>query len=397
MRAYENLKVPQLVFGSGTAKQTGKRLKALGVTKCMVVADKGILSIGLVDPILQSLKDAQIDYVMYDRVQPEPPDYSCIEAAELLKSEKCDCTLAIGGGSSIDTAKAANLIAAIPEKIEDLHDYSVLGTKMKPTYARTVKFVVIPTTSGTGAEATGSAVISDTKRGLKFSFKNPSSVADMNIIDPMLTVGMPARQTIVCGLDALCHIVEDLVGTRSNDFTELVLLDALNRVWKWLPIAVREPKNVEAREQLAWAAHYALCSGGIPNGHAAGHAIGALYHLVHGHACIVVLPTVIRHHAQTSAEIIRKIAEVIGVPTTEEPEVVADRVATAISDLYKSLGLRPVAEELRAKGIEDDRETFIKKVVPAMLDDFKSHEWRPAIHEDYEAAAKVCGMIYDDQ
>lgn len=396
MRAYENLKVPQLVFGSGTSKQAGKRLASLGVKKCFVVADRGILSLGIADPILESLRTAGIDYVLYDRVQPEPPDYSCMEAAELLKSTGCDGTLAIGGGSSIDTAKAANLIAGIPEKIEDLHDYSVLGTKMKPEYARYVKFVVIPTTSGTGAEATGSAVVSDTKRGLKFSFKNASSVADMNIIDPALTLGMPKRQTVVCGLDALTHIVENLVGSRQNDFTELVLMEALDRVWKWLPIAVEEPNNLEAREQLAWAAHYALCSGGIPNGHAAAHAIGALYHLVHGHACIVVLPTVIRHHAVTSEAVIAKIAKIVGVPATEGAEKTAERVAEAVREFYHGFGLRSVQEELKAQGIEDDRETFVKKMVPAMLDDFKSHEWRPPIHETYEAAAAVCGMIYDE-
>lgn len=396
MRAYENLKIPQLVFGDGTSKQAGKRLKGLGVSKCLVVMDQGIARLGLADPILESLKAADVDYVIYDKVEPEPPDYSCMEAAALLKDAKCDGTLAIGGGSSIDTAKAANLIAGIPETIEDLHDYSVLGTKMKPTFSRQVKFVVIPTTSGTGAEATGSAVISDTKRGIKFSFKNPSNVADLNIIDPLLTVGMPRRQTIFCGLDALSHIVEDLVGSKSNDFTELVLLNALERVWKWLPVAVREPENIEARDQLAWASHYALCSGGIPNGHAVAHAIGAAYHLVHGHACIVVLPTVIRHHAETSAAVIRKMADVMGVPCEENPQVDAGRVADAILAFYKGFGLQPVQEAIRANGYEDDRDTFIGKIVPAALDDFKSREWRPPIHERNEDMAAVCGMIYDE-
>lgn len=398
MRAYEKGKVPQVVFGEGTANQAGKRLKAMGILKCLVVTDKGVINIGIVDPILQTLKDEGIDYIVYDKVEPDPPDYSCIEAAEILKESKCDATLAIGGGSSIDTAKAANLIASIPEKIDDLHDYSALGTKMKPSFTRTVKFIVIPTTSGTSAEVTGSAVISDTKRNLKYSFANPNLIADLNIIDPLLTVGMPTKPTAYCGVDILAHAIEILVGTQQSDFTNLLMLQCVERTWKWLPIATKEPKNIEARSQLSWASHNALSHGGVPNGHAVGHAIGALYHLVHGHACIVTLPTVVRHHAESSPDSIRDIANIIGVPTTEEDNIIiANRVADAILDFYKSLGLPTFKEAMKTNGINDDKVTYVKKMGPATLDDFKSRTWRPSIHDNDAMLTKVLEMIYDEE
>lgn len=384
------------MFGAYVSGQTGARLKAMGVKKCLVVIDKGVLDLRIAGEILESLKKEKIQITIYDKVLPEPPDVQCLEVGELLKKGKYDCILAIGGGSAIDTAKAANMIAGIPEEIQDLHEYSVLGNKMKEFYHPYTKFVAIPTTAGTGAEATSSAVITDTVRGNKFSFKNRQCVADLNIVDPMLTIGLPQGQTIMGGLDTLCHIVENLVGTRQSDYTELVLLEALKKVWNWLPVAVEEPNNAEARSQLSWAAHYALCSGGIPNGHAVGHAIGSVYHLIHGHACILVLPTVIRHHAETSETAIRKIAGVIGA-TGEDAKSLAENVANMIHKRYVDFGVLPLKKVLQAQECPDDRDTFIRKIAPIVLDDFKSREWQPPIHETMEQTNRICGMVYDDE
>ncbi len=399
MNSFEKYRLPHVVFGLNTAAQAGEKLKAMGGTKCLVVTDSGVIRAGLVAPILESLDKAGLPYVIYDGVLPNPPDYTCLEAAEKLKSEHCDCTLAIGGGSSIDTAKAANLIADLPGEIGSLHDYGGTGTKMKPSYGRTAKFVAIPTTAGTGAEVTVSAVIYDPKLNLKYSFMNENMVADCVIIDPMLTVGMPPRPTAVCGLDALCHALEVVVGARQNDFSALLAFDCVERIWKWLPVAFREPGNLEARSQMAYAANMAESAGGAANGHCVGHAIGARYNIVHGHSCIMVMPTLIRHHAEVSADNIRRLADIMGVPSVGSAQEVAWYVADAVLRYYKSFGLDTCRDAIRKNGFEDDEETFVQNLIPAILDDYKSRVWMPPIHrsEDRERLEAVCRSIYEEE
>lgn len=399
MNAIDKFRLPHMTFGEGTSKQAGTKIKAWGCKKCLVVTDKGVEDVGLVDPILDSLKAEGINYVVFDKTLPNAPDYICMEAAELLNREECDCTLAIGGGSSIDTAKAASLIANIPEKIEDLHDYSGTGTKMNPAFNRAVRFVCIPTTAGTGAEVTVSAVIHDTKRNLKYSFMNENQVADLVIIDPELTYGMPPKATATVGLDALSHAIEVVVGTMQHDFAAPIALDAIDRIRRWLPIVYKDPKNKEGRAQMAYAADMAESTGGAANGHAVAHAIGAKYNLVHGHSCIMVMPTLIRHQANAAPEGIRKLADIFSVPTVGTNEEVAGYVADAVLEFYKSFGFTTCKEAIKANGFDDDKKTFTEKLIPAILDDFKSRVWMPPIHrpEDRDTLVKVCEMIYEEE
>ncbi len=380
MNSFEKNRLPHMIFGEGTVKMAGAKLKAMGCKKCLVVTDKGVEDVGLVEPVIESLKSEGVDYIVYDKTLPNPPDYICLEVADILNKEKCDSTLAIGGGSSIDTAKAANLIANIPEKIEDLHDYSALGTKMKPSFDRKVKFMCIPTTAGTGAEATGSAVIHDTKRNLKYSFANENQIADIIIVDPELTYGMPPKATATVGLDAICHAIEVVVGTMQHDFAAPIALDAIDRIRRWLPIVYKDPSNKEGRAQLAYAADMAESTGGAANGHAVAHAIGSKYNMVHGHSCVVVMPTLIRHQANAAPEGIRKMADIFAVPAVGTNEEVAGYVADAFLEFYKSFGFTTCKQAIRDNGFDDDLKTFTEKIIPAILDDYKSQVWMPPIH-----------------
>lgn len=399
MNSFDKLRLPHITFGEGVSKQAGERIHAWGCRKVLVVTDKGVENAGLVEPILGCLKDAGLEYVLYDDTMPELPDHICMQVADIIRSEKCDCTLAIGGGSSIDTAKAANLVANIPEHIDDLHDYSALGTKMSLRYDRSVRFVVIPTTAGTGAEVTGSAVVHDTRRNLKYSFANENQVADLVLIDPELTYGMPPRPTATVGLDAMSHAIEVVVGTAQNDYSTPLALDVIKRIRQWLPIVYRDPGNKEGRAQLAYAADLAESTGGAANGHAVAHAIGARYKLIHGHSCAVVMPTLIRHQAEVAKDGIRELARIFCVPDEGTPQQIAGYVADAFRDFYKSFGFVSCREAIAANGFGDDRETFVENIIPAILDDFKSHNWQPPIHrpEDHETLVRVCRMIYDEE
>lgn len=402
MLSYEKSPVPRELFGEGTSLQTGQRLKAFGVTKCVVVTDPGLIKAGVVAPIVKCIEDEGIEVIMFDKVLPDPPDYLALECGELLKSSGAQGIVAIGGGSPMDLAKVAALITGIPEKITNLYDYSTGGNKMKTSFRRQVASIYIPTTAGTGAESTLGAIITDSNTGYKMAIFSAELLPDIAIIDPALTMGLPGWITATCGMDVVSHCIEHLIGFSQLEFQTIVLEDALRRVWKWLPVAMAEPNNAEARSQIAWASHQALCNGGNSNGHCIGQSLGGVYHeyrFVHGHACGVVLPTAVRWHADTRAKQIRGIANCIGVPWNENESnaVVADRVATAIKNYYKALGLQPLQEWFKEKGVPDDKDTFIQKMLPAVKADSLYIRFLPPIHEDDAAAIKILGMVWDDQ
>ena len=398
MKSYRKNRIPQIIFGCDTAKETGKELQNQCVTRCLIVTDKGVRAAGLVDPILASLDACGISYIIFDDVKPETPDTVCLELAETIRNNQLDGVLAIGGGSAIDTAKAAAMIPCLPQPIEDLHEYGGTGTLMKNSYVRNIRFIAMPTTSGTGAEITCSSVVLDTKRHLKYSFMNPSMSPDLAIIDPMLTVGMPPRPSAVVGLDVLCHATENLLGAQQNDYSDLLMPECIKRVWKWLPVVFAEPGNIEGRGQMSWASTNAQANGGVPQGHAIGHAIGAAFGVTHAHACVLVLPSVIRHHAESYPDKIYALADIVGVPTEEDVTVVANRVAKKYVEFYKQFGLTNLQDTLKAAGKPDDEDTFVEKIIPLTLDDFKSRIWNPSIHrpEDHDRLVALLKAIYNE-
>ncbi len=166
---------------------------------------------------------------------------------------------------------------------------------------------------------------------------------------------MPAAATVCGGIDALAHTIEILVGTANNEYTNQILFLCLNKIWRWLPVAVKEPENLEAREQMSWAAHNALANGGVPNGHAVAHAIGSLYHITHGNACAMVLPT-------------------MGINVTGDALKDADAVANAIHVFCQELGLDTLQKIFAEKGYCDNCREFTEKMIPLVMDDFKSRE-----------------------
>lgn len=397
MKNYTKNKLPKIIWGNESTKQTINELQYYQTKRCFIISGSHIIHHELSKELLQDLNDHHIEYEIFDQVSPEPTDILCIEVAGKIKEYQPDCIIGLGGGSPMDAAKAASLIAGIDEEINDLHEYGKTGTKMKESWLRPCPLILIPTTSGSSAETTASAVITSTIHHLKFSFGNRHIQADCAIIDPLFTVGMPQNPTIYGGLDALSHATENLVGTASNEYTNIMMLKCIEKVLKWLPIAVKEPNNLEAREHLSWASHNSLANGGIPNGHAVAHALGSLYHLVHGHACALVLPTVIRHFALSASNQIKDLALLMDLDLKDDPQEIADDVADYLVDFYRSLGIKNLQDTFKEKHIEDNLEEFTSKMVPTILDDFKSKHWLPPIHNDQERINKVCEMIYNEK
>lgn len=398
---YDKPRLPRILFGNGKSANVINIVKEFDIKKCLVVTDKGVRQLGIVDKILKNFAQEGIAYQIFDDVMPNPADYLIVDLAKNIKQNEYDGIIAIGGGSPMDTAKAAALIASFskdPGTITRLFDYNrPFGKYYKENWKRTIPVITVTTTAGTSAEVTASTAITDTETGNKFSFGNEAIAPDVAIVDPELTVGMPARPTANGALDALAHALEIVVGVTKNEYTNMILFSCIEKVWKWLPIAVKEPNNLEARVQLSWAAHNSLANAGSPNGHAVAHAIGGLYHMVHGHACAVTLPTVVRHHAVTSQAEIAKTAEIMGIQTTGNAQADADLVANEIKAFYKQFGFSNLEESIKASGSDDNMETFVKKAIPLTLVDWKSRLWNPPIHENEEDCGKILRMIYEDK
>ena len=267
---------------------------------------------GIPDKIIESVKEAGIGVVIYDGVQADPPLPTLEEGAELGRKEGVDVVVAIGGGSSMDTAKAINLLLTNPSPI---NQYMVMGSARpepgKPLF-------LLPTTSGTGSEVTSVAVLTDPEINRKRGIGGPAVRATLAIVDPLLTVGMPPTITADTGLDALVHAIEAVTATRANMMTDIIGEKAITMVINSLPTAVKDGKNIEARTQMAFAAMiagFAFDNSMTHLAHSVGHTLGSLYHLPHGNACGIILPEMVEYISETVPDATRRVGRAIGLKT----------------------------------------------------------------------------------
>ncbi|MDR3277936.1 MAG: iron-containing alcohol dehydrogenase, partial [Oscillospiraceae bacterium] len=205
-----------ILFGRGVHTRTGEELKRMGVTRALVVFDKGVKAAGIIDKILASIRASGIETVLYDGVQPDPPDWSCEEAAALGVREGVNGVVAVGGGSSLDTGKAAKVLLTNPPPISR---YYLAHEDVQPDESKMYPIIVIPTTAGTGSEATPGGVITDTKTNVK---QNVPCMSNLGIVDPDLTVGLPPLVTATTAVDALCHAAEAFTSNKPNAVSDIL-------------------------------------------------------------------------------------------------------------------------------------------------------------------------------
>ena len=325
-----------ILFGVGTSKLTGEKLKSFGCSKVLVVFDKGVKAAGIVDPILETLTAQGITYVCYDNVQADPPDWSCDEAGALGASEKCNGVLGIGGGSAMDTAKAARILINRPGPINQY--FMVPGT---PPLDETgmCPIVVIPTTAGTGSESSPGGVITDTKNDTKRIF---NSTLTLGIVDPELTSGLPPGITANTGIDALCHAAEALTTTLPSELAAVLGKESCRLVAKYLPIAVKDGKNMEARNAMSLAATLATISMRGPLGHIPhqfGKGISKNWHVPHGVTCGLFLATALKHEAEVVPQQVKQVCEAMGIPLppNASPQEIGQAIFDAINKLLKDV------------------------------------------------------------
>ncbi len=315
MQKMSVFEVPTVMKHSlGAIKELGNEVKNLGISKPLIVTDKGVKAAGLVEPAERSLKEAGVPYVIYDGVVANPPLEVVAKGTGTYKNEGCDGMIAIGGGSSMDTAKAIG--------VEVAHGESVLAYECaegkKPLTKRIPPLVTVPTTAGTGSEVTLWAVITDPAREFKFNTGGPLIAAHLTLIDPELHVTMPAGVTAGTGMDALCHAIECYTCHYAQPQTDAVALLAIEYAGKYLRRAVANGQDLEARYGMAMSAMLAgLAYGSESAGavHAMTQTLGGIVPVAHGAAVAATLAPVMEYNWIGDPEKFARIAQALGVDT----------------------------------------------------------------------------------
>ena len=333
----------RIMFGQGISKQIGEITKSFEVKHVLLVYDKGVKDAGIVDGIKDSLEKAGLNITEYDGVLPNPPDTIIEDAAENAKKENVDAIVAVGGGSSIDAAKAINILLTNSSPITQYDGVNMVKNQTKP-------LIAIPTTSGTGSEVTEVTVITNTTTVKKMIMVGKNIGPDVALVDPELTTGLPKSVTDSTGMDALTHAIEAYVSPKASVMSSINALKAAELVYNNLPKASADGSNMEARENMlmgSMLAALAFNSALLGLVHGIAHPLSAHCGLPHGVANATTLPYVMEFNAgvpkvQTK---FKEIAAAIGLDVEgKSDKESSDLLIKAVKDLSKELGIPTLSE-----------------------------------------------------
>ena len=298
----------RILFGIDAVKEVAAEAKQLGGKKVLIVTDPGLVEAGLVEAIKAPLDSDGIAFSLYDQVEPEPSARIVDQCDQYVKDEKCDLIIGVGGGSSLDVAKGASIMATNEGNILD---YS--GIDMVPK--RGLPKILIPTTAGTGSEVTRVLVVTDEASNLKMAIYSRYVLSDVAIVDPMMTLSMPPKVTADTGIDALVHAVETYVSVNATPFSDILAIEAITLIADNLTKAYAKGENLEARYHMSLAATIAglaFGSGGLGAVHALSNPLGILYHLPHGRTNAIMLPHIMAFNLMGNPAKFAWIAEAMG-------------------------------------------------------------------------------------
>ena len=322
-------------FGPGARKELPEVLNRMGVKKALVTSDKGLIKVGTTKMVTDVLDEMGFPYDIYSEIKPNPTVTNVKQGVEAFKASGADCIIAIGGGSSMDTAKGIGIVANNPE-FGDI--VSLEGCA--PTKNKSVPIIALPTTAGTGAEVTINYVIIDEERQAKMVCVDPNDIPAVAIVDPELMYSLPKGLTAATGMDALTHAIEGYITKGAWIMSDMYELQAIKMIAENLPIAVEEPTNPVGREGMALAqyiAAQAFSNVGLGLVHGMAHPMGSLHDIPHGVANALLLPTIMEFNMPTRIEKYGVIAQHMGVDTTG---MTPEEAAQAAVDAVRALSIR---------------------------------------------------------
>lgn len=331
----------KVVTGKGCFANIGQLLNECCYKKAFIVTTKGMVKRGTIAKLENLLTSANISYIIYDEVLPDPSSDIIDNGAAICKENGCDCVLAIGGGSCIDAAKGINILR--------FNNGSILDYTQKPIEP-CKNLIVIPTTSGTGSELSNGAIVSDSKNHVKLPIGCVDCMPEYAVLDPELTVSMPKKVSVDTGLDAFSHAFEAYTSILSNPMTDIVCEAVMDTVVRNLPKVCENPNDIDAREKMQMSAAIAgwmLYNCAAHVGHSYAHVIGAYFNIAHGQACAYGVPAVLNLISETVPSKIKRIGEILGVKFDENDSTqnITDKTITAYKDFVSNLGLNPVLDK----------------------------------------------------
>ncbi|MDO4159103.1 MAG: lactaldehyde reductase [Prevotellaceae bacterium] len=332
-------------FGPGARKELAGVVNRLGFKKALVVTDKGLMKFGVAKMVIDELESNSIPYEIFDDVKPNPTVTNVKNGIEACKKAEADFIVAIGGGSSMDTAKGIGIVCNNPEFADIVSLEGVADTKKK-----SLPIIALPTTAGTAAETTINYVIIDEEHQKKMVCVDPNDIPVVAIVDAELMYSLPKSLTAATGMDAMTHAIEGYITKAAWEMSDMFEIKAIEMIYKYLPIAVSEPQNPVGRDGMAVAqyiAGMAFSNVGLGVDHGMAHPLSALHDVPHGVACAMLLPVVMRFNAPAAKEKYAEIAKACGVykdgMTTDEA---VEAACKAIEDLSKTVGIPQHLTEL---------------------------------------------------
>ena len=349
----------KIIFGTGGLSQVGVEAKRLGSKVLVVLGRSAMRKSGALDCLTHLLKENNLEYIIYENIPSDPTVETVDTGASLARKGNCNLVIALGGGSVLDTGKA---ISAMVTNEGSVADYQEIEGKDRKFKTKPIPFIAIPTTSGTGSEATRNAVITNPVFSLKKSIRDPWLIPEIALVDPELTLSLPPYVTAICGGDALTQCVESYLGKKSQEITDILALHAIGLIGKNLVKAVKEGNNLEARKDMAMAALLSglcLSNSGLGAAHALSHPLGVYYKIPHGLSCAVLLPYAMEYNLPVVTKKLAKIAECLreNISSLSEAEA-AQRAVEKIKEILTAVGIKENLSGWKIK--EEDFPKLIK-------------------------------------
>ncbi|MBR6698768.1 MAG: lactaldehyde reductase [Bacteroidaceae bacterium] len=341
-------------FGPGAREVLPQEISRMGYKKAFVATDKDLIKFGVADKVLKVLENAGIPYEVFSEIKPNPTVSNVKAGVEAFAKSGADFIIAIGGGSSMDTAKAVGIITNNPEFADVVSLEGVADTKKK-----SVPIIALPTTAGTAAEVTINYVITDEENEKKMVCVDPNDIPVMAIVDAELMYTLPRGLTAATGMDALTHAIEGLITKGAWEMSDMFELKAIEMIARYLETAVNEPQNAEARNGMAVAqyiAGMAFSNVGLGVVHGMAHPMGAIFDIPHGVANALLLPTVMEFNKPAAIDKYVQIAKAMNVYSAGmSNEEAAEAAVEAVRQLSIRVGIPQHLAELGIKAEDLDK------------------------------------------
>jgi len=322
-------------FGPGARRELPEAIRRIGKTKALIVTDPGLIKFGVTKMVTDVLDEAAIPYEIFSEVKPNPTVSNVQAGLDAYKASGADIIVAIGGGSAIDTAKGIGIVSNNPEFADIV---SLEGCA--PTKHKSVPVIAIPTTAGTAAETTINYVIIDEEKQKKMVCVDPNDIPAVAIVDAELMYSLPKSLTAATGMDALTHAIEGYITKGAWSMSDMFEIEAVRMIARFLPVAVEEPQNAEARNGMAVAqyiAGMAFSNVGLGLVHGMAHPLGSLFDVPHGVANALLLPTVMEFNMEKCLDKYPEIARAMGVDITGMSR---EEASLAACEAVKALALK---------------------------------------------------------